>query len=390
MMADQSSRRIAADEPAVPPAETPGAPAKGGARKRWFAILAVVVLLAAAAAGGWYYLSKRGIVSTEDAYVGADIGQVTPLISAPVVDVRVANTQQVNKGDVLVVLDDADLKVELSQARSALLGAEQRFRQSRANVGSARGQLASRAADIRQAEARLTEASANVERARVDLARREALIGSGAVSGEELTSARTNLKAAVAARALVEATRASALANQQSAAGELEASQALVEGTDTGSTPEAATARARIDQARLNLSRTVVRAPITGIVTNRQVQIGQRIASGTPIMTIVPVATAFVDANFKEDQLAQVRPGQVAELTSDFYGKDVVFHGRIIGFAGGTGAAFSLIPAQNATGNWIKVVQRLPVRIALDPRELRAYPLRVGLSMQATVDTRAK
>ena len=147
-------------------------------------------------------------------------------------------------------------------------------------------------------------------------------------------------------------------------------------------------AQARLDKARLDLERTVIRAPVDGVVTNRQVQVGQRIAAGAPIMLIVPVATAYVDANFKESQFQRIRMGQPVELTSDYYGGDVVYRGKVIGIAGGTGAAFSLIPAQNATGNWVKVVQRLPVRIALDPRDLKAHPLRVGLSMEATIDTR--
>ena len=142
----------------------------------------------------------------------------------------------------------------------------------------------------------------------------------------------------------------------------------------------------KLDQARLDLDRTIIRAPIDGVVTNRQVQVGQRIAAGSPVMTIVPVGSVYVDANFKEGQLQKVRPGQPVELVSDLYGGDVVFHGRVTGFSGGTGSAFALIPAQNATGNWIKVVQRLPVRIQLDPRELSAHPLRVGLSMEAKVD----
>jgi membrane fusion protein (multidrug efflux system) len=134
----------------------------------------------------------------------------------------------------------------------------------------------------------------------------------------------------------------------------------------------------------------VLRAPVDGIVTNRQVQVGQRIAAGAPIMVLVPVATAYVDANFKESQFQDIRIGQPVELVSDFYGSDVVYRGKVIGIAGGTGAAFSLIPAQNATGNWVKVVQRLPVRIALDSKQLKAHPLRVGLSMEATIDTRGR
>ena len=148
--------------------------------------------------------------------------------------------------------------------------------------------------------------------------------------------------------------------------------------------------RARVDGARLALDRTIIRAPVDGIVTNRNVQVGQRIAAGVTIMTLVPIQTAYVDANFKESQLRRVRTGMPVELVSDFYGSDVVYRGRVTGFAGGTGAAFALIPAQNATGNWVKVVQRLSVRIVLDPQQLREHPLRVGLSMTATVDTRGR
>jgi membrane fusion protein (multidrug efflux system) len=172
--------------------------------------------------------------------------------------------------------------------------------------------------------------------------------------------------------------------------GELASNEALTQGVSIETAPDVAAARARLAQARLNLDRTVIRAPISGVVTQRQVQVGQRIQAGAPIMTLVPLDAVFVDANFKESQLRDVKPGQKVELTADFYGSDVTFHGTVKGFAGGTGAAFSLIPAQNATGNWVKVVQRLPVRITLDRRELAEHPLRVGLTMTATVDTRDK
>jgi len=168
------------------------------------------------------------------------------------------------------------------------------------------------------------------------------------------------------------------------------ANEALIAGTSVDTSPDVAAAKARLDQARLDLERTVIRAPIDGVVTNRQIQVGQRVAAGSAVMTIVPVSSAYVDANFKEGQLARVRPGQKVELKSDLYGGDVVYHGRVIGFSGGTGSAFALIPAQNATGNWIKVVQRLPVRIALDPKELAQHPLRVGLSMEAEIDVSEK
>ena len=159
-------------------------------------------------------------------------------------------------------------------------------------------------------------------------------------------------------------------------------------GTNINTAPDVAAAKARLDAARLNLARTVIRAPMGGVVTNKMVQVGQRLAAGAPIMTIVPTTAVYVDANFKESQFKRIRIGQPVEVTSDFYGSDVVFHGKVIGLAGGTGAAFALIPAQNATGNWIKVVQRLPVRVALEQAEVRDHPLRVGLSMDAMIDTR--
>jgi membrane fusion protein (multidrug efflux system) len=159
-------------------------------------------------------------------------------------------------------------------------------------------------------------------------------------------------------------------------------------GVSVNTAPEVRAAEARVAAAQLALERTVIRAPITGVVTNRNVQVGQRLQMGTPIMTLVPLDAVFVDANYKESQLRKVRPGQKVELTSDFYGSGVVFHGTVKGFAGGTGAAFALIPAQNATGNWVKVVQRLPVRIALDQADIKAHPLRVGLSMNVVIDTR--
>lgn len=359
-------------------------------RKRWFGILGLVLLGGFVLWAIWFFLTQAGRVSTDNAYVGAETAQVTPLVAAPVLQVRVANTQAVRKGDVLVVLDPADARIDLAQAEAALAQAEQRYRQSRANVGAAQGRVESRDAEIAQAQARLRDAEATLNRAGIELKRREALISSGAVSGDELTQARTAHQSALAARELARAGVRSAQATVSAAAGDLEASSALVQGTTLSTAPEVKAAQARVAQARLNVDRTVIRAPIDGVITSRQVQIGQRVAAGAPIMTIVPIEAAYVDANFKEDQLARVRPGQPVVLTSDFYGGDVEYHGRVVGFAGGTGAAFALIPAQNATGNWIKVVQRLPVRVALDPRELRDHPLRVGLSMRATVDTRGR
>ena len=377
-------------EPLVPAAEVAPPDGLNARRKRWFGIFAIVLIVAAILWGAYFFIARSGRVSTDNAYVGADTAVVTPLVAGPVQDVRVSNTQMVRKGDVLLTLDPADARIAVAEAESALAQAIQRYNQARANVGAAAGRASARGTDIVQARARLTEAQSNFERARIELGRREALAASGAVSGDELTAARNAFQSARAALDLARAGIAGAEATRVAAGGELNATQALVAGTTVDTAPDVVAARARLDQAKLDLARTVIRAPIAGVVTNKQVQVGQRIAAGTPIMTIVPLDSTFVDANFKEDQLARVRPGQPVELTSDFYGGDVIYHGRVVGFAGGTGAAFALIPAQNATGNWIKVVQRLPVRIALEPKELRAHPLRVGLSMAATVDTRGR
>ncbi len=366
------------------------APKAPNTRRRLFAILAVSVVIGAIIWAAWFFITQSGRVSTDNAYVGADTAQVTALVSGAVADVRVGGTQTVKKGDILVVLDDADARIDVATAQAALVSAQQRYGQTSAQVGAARAKVAARGADIAQAQARAAEAQAQYERARIDLSRRLALVGSGAVSKEEVSSAQSAFAAARAGRDLARAGIASAQATQASAGSDVAATEALIRGTTVATTPDVAAARARRDKAELDLARTVIRAPVDGVVINRQVQIGQRIAAGAPIMTIVPLATAYVDANFKESQFKAIRVGLPVELTSEFYGSDVVFHGRVIGFAGGTGGAFSLIPAQNATGNWIKVVQRLPVRIALDPGELRDHPLRVGLSMSAVVDTRAK
>lgn len=362
--------------------------ARGAKRNKMLRILALVVLVAALIWGAWYFLTQSGRVHTDNAYVGADSAVVTALVSGPVKEVRVAGTQAVKKGDILVILDDTDAKLALADAEAALRQARQRYGQAGANADAARARVSARGADVSQAQARLRDANATVAKARAELVRRESIAGTGAVSGEELSAARAALASATAARDLAAAGIASAEATRGSASGDLGAAEALVRGTTIQTAPDVAAAQARLEKAQLDLARTVIRAPVDGIVTNKQVQVGQRIAAGAPIMTVVPIDTAYVDANYKESQFEDIRIGQPVELTSDYYGGDVVFHGKVVGIAGGTGAAFSLIPAQNATGNWVKVVQRLPVRIALDPKELKAHPLRVGLSMEATIDTR--
>lgn len=369
-------------------APAPNDPARIAKRKKALRILAIVVLVAGALWGGWYYLTQAGRVHTDNAYVGADSAQVTALVSGPVKEVRVQGTQMVKKGDVLLILDDADQRIALADAEAALRQARQRYGQASATADAARARVTARGADIAQARARLRDAEAAATRASAELARRESIAGTGAVSGEELTAARAALASATAARDLAAAGISAAEATRGSASGDLAASEAVVRGTTIDTAPDVAAAQARLDKARLDLDRTVIRAPVDGVVTNKQVQVGQRIAAGAPVMIIVPIDTAYVDANFKESQFRRIRIGQPVELTSDYYGGDVVFRGKVVGIAGGTGAAFSLIPAQNATGNWVKVVQRLPVRIALDPQELKAHPLRVGLSMDVTIDTR--
>jgi membrane fusion protein (multidrug efflux system) len=352
-------------------------------RKRMMLGLAGAFLLAG---GGWYMFHDTGQVSTDNAYVGADSAQVTPLVAAAVTDVPVVNTQYVHRGDVLLRLDDSDARLAFEKGEAAWLKARRQFSQSSATSGSLAAQVDARNADIGQAQAQLQAAQSAFEKAKVDLDRRQHLADDGVVSREELTNYRNAFVAAQSSLSVARAAVAQAEANRGAAQKTFAANQALIQGTSVDSNPDVAAAKAAMDQARLDLERTVIRAPIDGVVTNRQVQVGQRVAAGSPVMTIVPVGSVYVDANFKEGQLKRVRPGQPAELTSDLYGSGVKFHGRVIGFAGGTGSAFALIPAQNATGNWIKVVQRLPVRIALDPKELAAHPLRVGLSMDATID----
>ena len=356
-------------------------------RKKVLLGLAGAFLLAG---GGWYMLHDSGQVSTDNAYVSADSAQVTPLVAAAVVEVPVVNTQYVHKGAVLLRLDDSDFRLALEKAEAAYLKARRQYRQSSATSGSLAAQVGARQADIGQARAQLAAAQSAVAKAKADLDRREHLAGDGFVSREELTSYRNAYVSAQSGVREAEAAIVQAEANRGAAQQSYVANQALIADTSIDTSPDVAAAKAALDQARLDLSRTVIRAPIDGVVTNRQVQVGQRIAAGNPVMTVVPVGTVYVDANFKEGQLTRVRPGQPVELTSDLYGGKTVFHGRVIGFAGGTGAAFALIPAQNATGNWIKVVQRLPVRVALDPKELARHPLRVGLSMEATIDVSGK
>nr|WP_242653574.1 efflux RND transporter periplasmic adaptor subunit [Sphingomonas jatrophae] len=365
-------------------------PVQPNKRKRLFLIFAAVIAVAALAYGLHRLIVGDRWVSTDNAYVNAEVAQITPLVAGAVTAVRVSDTQAVRRGQVLVEIDPADARIAVAQAEAQLAQAERRVRQTLATGSALGAQVTGRQADIARARARIITAQADFERAQIDLRRRQALASGGAVSGEELTQARNAFAAAQAGLGVARADLAQANATRGAAEGERAANDALVRGTTVATNPDVLAARARLDQARLDLARTVIRAPFDGVVARRQVQVGQRVAPGAALMSVVPVTQVYVDANYKEVQLADVRPGQPVELTSDLYGDDVMFHGRVAGFSGGTGAAFAVIPAQNASGNWIKVVQRLPVRVTLDPRELAAHPLRLGLSMEATIDTKPR
>ena len=357
-------------------------------RNKLLLALGGVVGTAAVVTAAYWYLYGSHFVSTDNAYAAVEIAQVTPSVGGTISEVRVTDTQSVRKGDVLVVIDPTDAKLALAQAEADLGSAIRRVRGYVANDSGLAAQIAARAADERRAAAQLASAEADFERAKIDLQRREALSTSGSVSGDELTRAQNAFAAAEANLTVAQASTAQAKANRDAAIGSKDANAALIANSTEETNPEVALARARRDQAAVDLERTIIRAPLDGVVAKRQVQLGQRVQAGTPLLAVVPVHEMHVDANFKEVQLENVRAGQPVTLTADIYGSSVTYKGTVEGFSGGSGAAFAAIPAQNATGNWIKVVQRVPVRIKLDPEQLAANPLRVGLSMTARIDTR--
>ena len=326
-------------------------------RKRLIVLGAVVVLVGIGYAVYWL-LHGRFYESTDDAYVASDLVQITSEVPGAVVAVHVDDTQQVQRGQVLVELDRADAEVAMAQAEAELARTVRQVRGLFAQSGSLRAQL-------RQRDVLLSAA-------RADLQRREQIAHDGAVSAEDLQHARDQVAQLEAA---LNVTRE-----------DLQTTNAQIDGTAIESHPQVLAAAARVRDAELALKRTRIIAPVSGTVARRNVQLGTRIAPGTPLMAVVPLADAWVDANFKEVQLASVRIGQPVRLEADFYGGDVEYHGRVAGLGAGSGSAFALLPAQNATGNWIKIVQRVPVRIALDPKELASHPLRVGLSMRARID----
>ncbi len=340
-------------EPATPAANG------NGKRRRALAIVLLVFALGGIGYGVYWWMTGRYYEYTDDAYVAGNVVQITPQVAGTVIAVRADDTDYVKAGEVLVQLDRADVKVALEQAEAQLARTVRQVRTLYANDA--------------QLAATVTLRAAELAKAQDDLARRERAAGSGAVSAEDVQHARDAVRTAEAVLA--------------AAREQLAASRALTDNTTVADHPDVKAAAARVHAAFLDYARTEILAPVSGFVAKRNVQVGQRVAPGAPLMAVVPLNDLWVDANYKESQLADVRVGQPVELSSDVYGDDVKYRGTVAGFGAGTGSAFALLPAQNATGNWIKVVQRLPLRIALEPRQLAAHPLQIGLSMRTYVDT---
>jgi len=341
-------------------------------RTRLLALAAGIFAVVGLAYFGYWYVDLRHYESTDDAYVQGNLVQITPQVTGTVVSVNADDTDLVNAGAPLVALDRADADVALAQARAALAQTVREVRSLYVTNSTGTANVSLREAEVKRSRADLAKAED-------DLGRRQGLTASGAVSGEELDHARSGVSNA---RAALAAAEAALVAAQQ----QLATSRTLTDGTSIEHHPNAERAAAKLREAYLAYARTVLPAPVSGYVAKRTVQVGQRVAPGATLMSIVPLDQLWVDANFKEVQLRAMRIGQPVTLTADVYGAKIAYHGKVAGLGVGTGSAFSLLPAQNATGNWIKVVQRVPVRILLDPQELAAHPLRIGLSMEAKVD----
>ena len=343
-----------------------------GKRKKALTALASVVVVAGLGWAAYEYLVASHYESTDNAYVQGNVIQITPQIGGTVVALMADDTDFVKAGQMLAQLDPADAKVALDQAEAALAQAVRQARTQYANNGALTAQIALRNAEV-------SKANSDIARAADDLGRRQSLAGNGAVSREELGHAQTQL---ANARSALVAAQAGVIAARE----QLASNQALTDGTAIEQHPGVLVAAAKVREAFLASSRSALTAPVDGYVAKRTVQLGQRVAAGMPLMSVIPLNQVWVDANFKEVQLRHIRIGQPVTLVADLYGKKVDYRGTVAGLGVGTGAAFSLLPAQNATGNWIKVVQRVPVRIALDVKQLGEHPLRVGLSMEAEVD----
>ncbi|MDR5816888.1 HlyD family efflux transporter periplasmic adaptor subunit [Caballeronia sp. LZ033] len=336
------------------------APVKAARRKWLLTLILAVAVLAGIGWGVYYLLVARYHIETDDAYVDGNIVQITPQTSGTVIAVNANDTQLVSVGDTVVQIDPADARIALKQAEADLGQTVRRTRGLYVDNDLYRAQIEQRQSDLAKAQA--------------DLRRRLDTGTSGAVSQEDVSHAR---EAVVSAEAALDAAR------QQ-----LNANLALTANTTIADHPDVLSSATRVRDAWLGYARTTLPAPVTGYVAQRSVQVGQRVSPGMPLMSIVPLDQVWVDANFKEVQLRHIRMGQAVDLTADVYGSSVVYHGKVVGVTPGTGSALALLPAQNATGNWIKIVQRLAVRIGIPAEELRKHPLRVGLSMNADVDVK--
>jgi len=340
------------------PTPTSPTPAAGSKRGKLLRLLAVLVIVLIAAVTIWYFLYGRWFEDTDDAYVQGNQVQITPLVPGTVVSIGAEDGMRVERGQLLVQLDPADTQVALQQAEANLAR----------TVRQVRGLYRS----VEASQADLNARQVALDRVRQDFARRKDLAASGAISNEELAHARDELAAAEAA-----------LSGSRE---KFETSRALVDDTVVATQPDVQAAAAQLRQAHLNNARSAILAPVSGYVARRSVQVGQRVQPGAVLMAVVPLEQVWVEANFKETQLKHMRLGQEVELRSDLYGGGVKYKGKIDSLGLGTGSAFSLLPAQNASGNWIKIVQRVPVRIAVDPQQLKENPLRIGLSMKVDVN----
>ena len=375
-MSPTPSTRGPEDEAADTPANAPAGrqtPQNAARRTRLLLMIALVVVVVGVGYGLWWFLVGAHYQSTDDAYVAGNVVQVTPQVAGTVIAIKADDTDLVRQGQELVVLDPSDARMALAQAEAQLAATVREVRNVFANNGALSAGVASREADTVKARAAL-------ERARDDYKRRAALVTTGAVSREELQHVETEVESARSALAAADA-------GVRAARAQLQSNQTLTDGTSVAQHPNVLRAAAKVREAFLALQRCTLPSPVSGQVAKRAVQLGQRVAPGSPLMAIVPLDHLWVEANFKEVQLRRMRIGQPVTLEADLYGGKVEYRGRVAGLSAGTGSAFSLLPAQNATGNWIKVVQRVPVRIVLDAKQLADHPLRVGLSVVAKVDT---
>ena len=329
-------------------------------RKVMLVVLAIVVVLAGVGVWGYHEFFGRWNESTDDAYVNGNVVEITPLVTGTVVSIGADDGDLVHEGQVLVNFDPNDAEVGLQSAQANLARTVRQVRGLYSNVDGMKAQV-----NAQQAE---------VQKAQDNFNRRKNLAAGGAISQEELSHARDDLTSAQ-----------NALANAKQ---QLKTTSALVDDTVVSSHPDVMSAAAQLRQAYLNHSRSTLIAPVTGYVAKRSVQLGQRVQPGTALMAVIPLDQLWIDANFKETQLRDMRIGQPVDIQADLYGSDVKFSGTIDSLGAGTGSAFALLPAQNATGNWIKIVQRVPVRIHINAEELAKHPLRVGLSTQVDVNLR--